>query len=259
MMEALHKILELQELDMNMIRLMDLKRKRQRELDEIRATRGNLEKQVMRQGDEVLELKKNIKLNEVRLREMDERVEELEKKQSAVKKVDEFNALSQEITSAGRQKAGIQKEADELEEKLVTHEEALAALKEELKTTTENSQAQEQEIREGIVLINQEGAAIKVERDKMAHDADPEVLSVYERLLKNKKDRVVVPIENRACTGCHIVITAQHENLVRKGERLVFCEHCSRIHYWPEEGAAAAEEADAAPKRRRRRSSAATT
>ena len=59
-------------------------------------------------------------------------------------------------------------------------------------------------------------------------------LHIYERLLRNKKDRVVVPIENRTCSGCHIVLTAQHENLVRKGENLVFCEHCSRIHYWQE-------------------------
>ena len=64
--------------------------------------------------------------------------------------------------------------------------------------------------------------------------ADPEVFRIYERLLRNKKDRVVVPIENRCCSGCHIMLTAQHENLVRKGESLVFCEHCSRIHYWQE-------------------------
>ena len=30
------------------------------------------------------------------------------------------------------------------------------------------------------------------------------------------------------------MLTAQDENLVRKGERFVFCEHCSRIHYWQE-------------------------
>ena len=70
---------------------------------------------------------------------------------------------------------------------------------------------------------------------------------IYERLLRNKKDRVIVPIENRTCSGCHIVLTAQHENIVRKGENLVFCEHCSRIHYWQEsealEGTAATDEA----------------
>ena len=70
-------------------------------------------------------------------------------------------------------------------------------------------------------------------------------------MIIRKKDRVVVPIENRTCSGCHIVLTAQHENLVRKGGNLVFCEHCSRIHYW--QGSEAFEGSAVATKRRRRR------
>jgi hypothetical protein len=47
------------------------------------------------------------------------------------------------------------------------------------------------------------------------------------------------------------MLTAQDENLVRKGERLVFCEHCSRIHYWQE--SEALEGTAVATKQRRRR------
>ena len=91
----------------------------------------------------------------------------------------------------------------------------------------------------------------KAQRDALVAKADPEVFRIYERLLRNKKDRVVVPIENRCCSGCHIMLTAQDENLVRKGERLVFCEHCSRIHYWQE--SEALEGTAVATKQRRRR------
>ena len=80
------------------------------------------------------------------------------------------------------------------------------------------------------------------------------MFKIYERLLKNKKDRVVVPIEQRTCSGCHIVLTPQHENLVRKGDRLIFCEHCSRILFWQE--APPVEGEEAAPRRRRRRTAA---
>ena len=94
-------------------------------------------------------------------------------------------------------------------------------------------------------------ATLKDQRDELVSKADPEVFQIYERLLGNKKDRVVVPIENRCCSGCHIMLTAQDENLVRKGERLVFCEHCSRIHYWQE--SEALEGTAVATKQRRRR------
>lgn len=92
---------------------------------------------------------------------------------------------------------------------------------------------------------------LKKDRDLLAQDADEETLKIYDRLLRNKKDRVIVPIENRTCSGCHIALTAQHENLVRKGKNLVFCEHCSRIHYWQE--SEALEGSAAATKRRRRK------
>ena len=109
----------------------------------------------------------------------------------------------------------------------------------------------ENEINENIKQINDEGRVLKEQRDELSSDADSDTFKVYERLLHNKKDRVVVPLENRCCSGCHIMLTAQHENLVRKGERLVFCEHCSRIHYWQE--SKAIEDTVVATKQRRKR------
>jgi hypothetical protein len=52
------------------------------------------------------------------------------------------------------------------------------------------------------------------------------------------------------------MLTAQDENMVRKGERLVFCEHCSRILYWSESEVM---EAGAAGQRQRRRRAVKTT
>ena len=106
--------------------------------------------------------------------------------------------------------------------------------------------------------INEEGRSILEKREGMKDQVPGETFEIYERLLKNKRDRVVVPIEQRTCSGCHILLTPQHENLVRKGDRLVFCEHCSRILYWQEAEVAPTEEEGAAPRKRRRRTPAAT-
>ena len=143
--------------------------------------------------------------------------------------------------------------SDLMEAKQV-EEELLAKIEESLKHSEESSIALEREIKLSIDMINQEGSQLKEERNAMATSADPDTLRIYERLLRNKKDRVVVPIQNRACSGCHIALTAQHENIVRKGENIVFCEHCSRIHFWQE--AETIEGTPAATKRRRRRAAA---
>lgn len=251
MLQSLKIVLDIQEFDMKMIRLMRLKKERMKELEHIDSLRQELLKQQTDKQEEIAELNRTITSQEAKIAEIKEKIKKLEAKQNTVKKVDEFNALTQEMTSSERERIATEQIASDLIDKRNLEEEILEKIKESLRQSEESSQNLETEIRESIRLINAEGKELKTSRDALAKTADPEIMRIYERLLNNKKDRVVVPIENRNCSGCHIALTAQHENMVRKGERLIFCEHCSRIHYWQEseeiEGTAVA------TKRRRRR------
>lgn len=251
MQESLKPIIEIQEFDMKMIRLMRLKRERQKELKQIEDLRADLHAQLKEKEFEVEELSKGISAQETRIEEISKKLKELEGRQTQIKKVEEFNALTQEMTGAERERISIEQKVSDLVDQKVAEEELLEKIRESLKTSEESSLALEKEIQSSINMINEEGAQLKEGRDALASTADPDTLRIYDRLLRNKKDRVVVPIENRTCSGCHIALTAQHENIVRKGENLIFCEHCSRIHYWQE--AEALEGTPAATKRRRRR------
>lgn len=250
MHKALVDILPIQEFDMQMIQLMKLKKERQKELSHLNGIKEDLRQKATVKEGEIIEMKKNIRFIEGEVKEIIEKMKKLEGQQGLVKKVDEFNALSQEISQTERERVNKEQRLSDLYDKVAAEEDLWKALQENLESTAENSKVLEEEIKEGIMRINEEGRAIKVQRDILVAQADSEVFRIYEMLLKNKRDRVVVPIENRCCSGCHIVLTAQHENLVRKGERLVFCEHCSRIHYWQE--SEALEGTSVASKKRRR-------
>lgn len=252
MLKALKTILEIQELDMQMIQLMRLKNERQRDLDNINSVKNDLRLKGISKEEEILELKKNCRLMEGEVAEVVAKLKKLEQQQNSIKKVEEFNALSHEMSQADRERAAKEQKLSDLIDKLAVEEDALKQIQTSLASTTESSRVLETEIQESIQRINEEGRVLKAQRDQLVKLADSEVFRIYERLLRNKKDRVVVPIENRCCSGCHIMLTAQDENLVRKGERLVFCEHCSRIHYWQESAALEGTET-AAPKTRRRR------
>ncbi len=256
MQESFHVILNIQELDINMIRLMRVKKERQKELTKIHTLNADIQKQVIEKDSQVLELKKDIRMGETQIKEIQDKVAKLESQQAAVKKMDEFNALTHEMTNAGRERTAVEHRLSDLVDKLAAEEDLAVTLKENLKSTQENSLAIEKEIHEGIEKINEEGKNLLGQREGLINQVDPEMFKIYERLLKNKKDRVVVPIEQRTCSGCHIVLTPQHENLVRKGDRLVFCEHCSRILFW-QDAPAAAEGEPQAQRRRRRRTAAA--
>lgn len=257
MQESFQTILSIQELDINMIRLMRVKKERQKELAKIHQLKNDIQKQVADKEVEITDLKKEIRMGETQIKEIQDKVVKLESQQAAVKKMDEFNALTQEMTAAGRERSTIEHRLSDLMDKLAAEEDLLVTLKENLQSTEENSNIIEKEIQESIEKINEEGRSILEKREKLKETVSPELFEIYDRLLKNKRDRVVVPIEKRTCSGCHILLTPQHENLVRKGDRLVFCEHCSRILYWQEAEFPEGEEA-ATPRRRRRRATTAT-
>lgn len=252
MLKALKHILKIQELDMQLIQLMRLKMGRLHELDNLKGIKDNLSKQIAIKQAELADLKINQKLSEAEVSDVQARIKKLEAQQNAVKKLEEFNALTHEMSHSEKDRTAKEQRLSDIIDHLHSEEEALKSLNETLDATRESGRVLESEIIESILRINAEGKGLKTERDSLVDKAEPDVFQVYERLLHNKKDRVVVPIENRCCSGCHIMLTPQNENLVRKGERLVFCEHCSRIHYWPE--SEALEEEGAVTKTRRRRS-----
>ncbi len=253
MLKALKTILDIQELDMQMIQLMRLKKERQKELNNINSVKNDLRHQGIVKEGEIMELKKEIRLSEGDVSDIAAKLKKLETQQNLIKKVEEFNALSQEMAQVDRERIAKEQRLSDVLDKLAAEEDLLKNINQTLDSTTESSKVLEKEIHNSIEEINKEGRVLKEQRDELVSHADQEVFRIYERLLRNKKDRVVVPIENRCCSGCHIMLTAQDENLVRKGERLVFCEHCSRIHYWPE--SQALEGTTVVTKTRRRRSS----
>lgn len=251
MHEGLKLLLDIQELDIKMIRLMRVKKQRQSELKQIESLRVELREQLSLKEEEIKDLDKQITSLEAKLQGLTDKYKKLESQQSSVKKVEEFNALTQEMTTVEREKAALESQASNILDKKNAEEEILEKIKESLSSSEANSLELEKEILSSINKINDEGQQLKHERAALIHEADPTILKVYERLLRNKKDRVIVPIENRTCSGCHIALTLQHENLVRKGEAVTFCEHCSRIHFWQE--SEAVEGTTVATRRRRRR------
>lgn len=251
MLEVLKPILEIQELDIQMIRLMRLKKQRNLELQQIRSLRNDLDEQYREKEAEIASLNEQIAFFEQKIEDFIAKIKKLEQHQATVKKVDEFNTLTQEMTSVEREKISLEQNVSNLVDKRVSEEEILEKIKESLESSEANSLKLEEEIQSSLQAINKEGRSLQEKREHLTGQADENILKIYEKLLYNKKDRVIVPLENRVCSGCHISLTPQHENLVRKGENLTFCEHCSRIHYWQEN--AALETSGSSSRKRRRK------
>ena len=129
MLQSLKVVLDIQELDMKMIRLMRLKKERLKELEHIDSLRQELMHQQKEKEEEISDLSRNIATQEEKIAEIKERVKKLVAKQNAVKKVDEFNALTQEMTSSERERIATEQIASDLSDKRNLEEEILEKIK----------------------------------------------------------------------------------------------------------------------------------
>jgi predicted nucleic acid-binding Zn-ribbon protein len=98
MLAELKTILDIQEIDMKMIRLLRLRKERMKEIEQIDVLRAELSVQLEEKNKEVEALTLEIQVLEEKITEINSRIKRLEAQQGGVKKVDEFNALTQEIT-----------------------------------------------------------------------------------------------------------------------------------------------------------------
>jgi predicted nucleic acid-binding Zn-ribbon protein len=86
--------------------------------------------------------------------------------------------------------------------------------------------------------LQQNLAAKQAEREA-AFAALPKNLSgQYGKLRKGKRGAAIVPIRHEQCSGCHMKVSQNLINEVRRGQAMMTCESCSRIVFLEEVPAA---------------------
>ncbi len=101
----------------------------------------------------------------------------------------------------------------------------------ELKKTNESIAQQLKDLDEKSANLSKRLDELVAERATLAAAIDPEILSLYERILKSKGDVAIVPLEHEICQGCHMKTPGTTVSLVRAGEELVQDPNCGRILY----------------------------
>ena len=193
---------------------------------------SRLRKQYIEKNTQIEDVKENISRLRIRLSDAEKQREDYEKQMDVIKTQREYEALDKEIKDATEKEQQLRKdilrEEKELEE--VTHalerEESMIEQQEkELEEEQKRIQDQSKEKKETL-------KALLKEEEKITPDLDGEILFKFERIIKSKAGIGIVPVKNSICTGCHMRLSAQFQNDVRKGEEILFCPYCSRILFF---------------------------
>jgi len=175
---------------------------------------------------------KDRKKTEGEIQLQEQKISKLRGQMLEAKTNDQYRAFQNEIEFCEKE---IRKAEDRILE-LMSESEPLdknvkaaeAALKEE-KVQVD---AQKQQATGRTAVDKQALAQLQQERSQIVSQLDAKLYREYERIRKGRKGLAVAEAVEGRCSACHIVMRLQLFQDLKKGDRLVSCESCSRILYY---------------------------
>jgi predicted nucleic acid-binding Zn-ribbon protein len=192
------------------------------------------EARVQQTQAKILDFKKQIGALELDVKTKDGEILKIQGAQGQSRTNEEFRAFGEHVSRLRKEKNAIE---DRILEFLQQIETIDATLKEQKATLD----ALKKEAEENAALWKRDEAEYRVElatfqarRDEFAKTLPPGPLSTYERMLRLRDGKAIVPSEGKSCGGCQMAITPNDFARLRLGNELVYCRSCERILYYPE-------------------------
>ncbi len=232
MLDAIEKLLILQDRDRKLLRTRN-------ELAHVDPERKALHEKAagaLQQLDQaklkVKQVETERKRLELEVDSLKQRIEKYSLQQFQTKKNDEFKALGHEIDTCKAaivkledQELDLMEQAESLQKIVAAAAQSSAQAKKLLDSQTEALGTREESLKKEL-------AELELNRGELAAVVDPEALSRYERLLKNKGENVVVGIPHGVCGGCHMKFPPQIVLSCKQQQEIVTCPNCGRILYY---------------------------
>jgi len=178
-----------------------------------------------------------MKLRRQQERELEEVTDQLKKRQSRlfeIKTNQEYSAVLKEIEGL-KYKVSVLEEAilvllDQIEVELKVRAEEEQRVRSSEAEALRDTQRKEDELRQ----LRGRLSELRGARMGWSKNVESSLLQQYLRLLKSRAGLAVAPATDGSCEGCHVALTPQLYNEVRRNEEILTCERCGRILYWRE-------------------------
>lgn len=181
------------------------------------------------------EVEKLQKLRRQKERDLEEAGRELKKRQGRLFEI----KTNQEYTATLKEVEGLKQKISTLEEEvLVCLDEIDSAGKirnqeeEKVRVTQAEFLKNKQQREDELLKLQSRLSILRKTRESQSRDVEASLLQLYLRLLKSRDGLAVAQATSRSCEGCHVALTPQLCNEVRRNAEIRTCEGCGRILYW---------------------------
>jgi len=230
MKEEIEKLLALQEIDLEALRLREQLVLYPPMLKRIERNLARKKKEHEIHLEKKKEAKKQRRTLEKEIQFKEEQIGKKQEQQMAPKiKQDAYDALKHEIENLKKQ---INLMEDKILESISSEEELDKRMAEEqqrLNSEEEDADLEKKRIEEQVKSKKERLAGLKKDREEILPDVPQRLLSYYERFYKSYGPNVVVRVQGDSCGGCHMRILPQVMVEIHRGDKIVSCEGCRRI------------------------------
>lgn len=160
--------------------------------------------------------------------------ENAEKQMDMISTQREYEALNKEIRDATDREHQLRKDLQKEERNLAEVEEAMRRDESMIKLQESEIEEKGQRISSEKGQKLQEIERLRIEEARTSDGIEKDVIFKFERIIRSKQGKGIVPVKGYVCNGCHMILPAQFVNEVRSGNRIIFCPYCSRILYYEE-------------------------
>ena len=158
---------------------------------------------------------------------------ELEAKSAGITSQREFETHQIELSKAKETEHNFYNLKEDTKRRVVQEAENVADIQMTLNELQKNVDEDKKNISSRLDELIKERDALKQKKDKYSKDIDPTLLFKFERIVKTKGGGSVA-VKGRVCQGCHMELTVQFVNTIKKGEEVMFCPYFSRVLYYQE-------------------------
>ncbi len=232
MLEAIEKLLILQECDRRLIRLRtevaDIEPQRRRVL----ARKLAAEQEFERSKHQAHQLESERKKLELDVEAKKALIDKYSGQQWLTKKNEEYKALGHEIEMCREVIRGLDDQQLAIMERTEVAELGTKAAAEVLRKARADADVQLQAFSDADTRLGKQLAEAEATRAQAAAEIDALLLVRYERILKSKGDKVIVDIQRGVCGGCHMKMARQDVINCQAAREIVMCPNCGRILYY---------------------------
>ncbi len=169
--------------------------------------------------------------NDIHLKELSDKLEEISGKHKLAKNEKEVKALQLEEEIAKEQVNFANEEIVRLDTLIATKNEELEAVKVELAQEEESVKELKDLVAANIAKLEESRNKLYEEKSVLVGTVDSKVLAFYEKIKRWANESAVVPVKKQACYGCHMKINDRFYSEFIVSDEIMTCPHCGRIIY----------------------------